>query len=83
MFKAGPILCVGHGMGAPSVSILLHELFKLLTYAEAADVIFMRMGTSGGLGLSPGSIVVSKAIINEFGEGTHTFVSSAHHCLIL
>lgn len=75
MFKAGPVLCVGHGMGAPSVSILLHELFKLLYYAEAKDVIFIRVGTSGGLGLSPGSIVVSKAVINEFGEASHTFVS--------
>ncbi|XP_028967847.1 uridine phosphorylase 1-like [Galendromus occidentalis] len=73
MFKAGPVLCVGHGMGAPSVSILLHELFKLLYYAEAKDVIFIRMGTSGGLGLPPGSIVVSKKVINEFGETSHPF----------
>jgi len=41
-------------MGAPSLSILLHELAKLLHHAKAKDVIFMRMGTCGGLGLEPG-----------------------------
>ena len=39
-----------HGMGVPSASILLHELFKLLHYAGAKDVTLFRMGTSGGLG---------------------------------
>ena len=39
-----------HGMGTPSASILLHEVFKLLHYAGAKDIILFRMGTSGGLG---------------------------------
>lgn len=73
MFKAGPVLCVNHGMGAPSVSILLHELFKLLHYAGCLQVTFIRMGTCGGLGVPPGTIVVSKEVINEFGEPNHTF----------
>ena len=34
-FKVGPVLTVNHGMGAPSTSILMHELFKLLHYAKA------------------------------------------------
>ena len=37
-------------MGIPSASILLHEVFKLLHYAGATDVVLFRMGTSGGLG---------------------------------
>ena len=41
-------------MGAPSLSILLHELAKLLHYAEATNFIFMRIGTCGSLGLEPG-----------------------------
>lgn len=40
-----------HGMGIPSVSILLHEVMKLLHHAKCSDVQFFRMGTSGGLGM--------------------------------
>ncbi len=39
-----------HGMGVPSISILLHELAKMLNHAGATDVRFIRLGTSGGLG---------------------------------
>ena len=37
-------------MGVPSISILLHELIKLLKYANARDPIIIRIGTSGGIG---------------------------------
>ena len=37
-------------MGEPSISIMLHELIKLLYHARAQDVTLIRMGTSGGLG---------------------------------
>lgn len=37
-------------MGVPSISILLHELIKLLQYANARDPIIIRIGTCGGLG---------------------------------
>ncbi|XP_065581072.1 uridine phosphorylase 2-like [Artemia franciscana] len=30
MFKVGPILSVNHGMGVPSIGILLHEIIKLM-----------------------------------------------------
>ena len=36
----------------PSVTILLHEILKLLYYAEAKDPIIFRLGTCGGLGES-------------------------------
>lgn len=40
-----------HGMGVPSMSVMLHEVFKLLTYAQCGkDVKFFRLGTSGGIG---------------------------------
>lgn len=39
-----------HGMGIPSISIMLHELIKLLHHARCRDVTIIRMGTSGGLG---------------------------------
>ena len=39
-----------HGIGTPSLIVILHEILKLLHYAEAQDVKFFRIGTSGGLG---------------------------------
>lgn len=37
-------------MGIPSISIMLHELIKLLHYAHCTDVTIIRIGTSGGIG---------------------------------
>lgn len=55
MYKVGPVISVNHGMGMPSMSILLHEVSKLLYFGKARkDVIFIRVGTSGGLGINPG-----------------------------
>lgn len=50
MYKVGPVLCVSHGMGTPSLSILLHELIKLIHYAGCVGVTFLRVGTCGGIG---------------------------------
>lgn len=64
MYKVGPLLSISHGMGAPSLSILLHEVFKLLHYARCQDVLVFRIGTSGGIGVPPGSVVVSTGAVN-------------------
>ena len=50
MYKVGPVISVNHGMGCPSMSILLNELIKRIHYAECKDVVFLRMGTCGGIG---------------------------------
>ncbi|XP_068425869.1 uridine phosphorylase 1 isoform X1 [Clinocottus analis] len=60
MYKVGPVLSVSHGMGIPSIAIMLHELIKLLHHAHCTDVTIVRIGTSGGIGLQPGTIVVTK-----------------------
>ncbi|XP_059194677.1 uridine phosphorylase 1 [Centropristis striata] len=60
MYKVGPVLSVSHGMGIPSIAIMLHELIKLLHYAHCTDVTIVRIGTSGGIGLEPGTVVVTK-----------------------
>ena len=39
-----------HGMGVPSITILLHEIIKLLKYSGAVDPVIIRLGTSGGVG---------------------------------
>lgn len=59
MFKVGPIISASHGIGMPSMRVLLHEMAKLMRYAGAHDVIFIRVGTSGGIGSDPGTIIVS------------------------
>jgi len=58
-FKVGPVLVSSHGMGQPSFSILLHEVTKLLHYAGAEDVTYFRLGSSGGIGVEPGTVVVT------------------------
>mmetsp|Transcript_9678 Transcript_9678/g.13573 ORF Transcript_9678/g.13573 Transcript_9678/m.13573 type:complete len:351 (-) Transcript_9678:27-1079(-) len=65
LYKVGPVISVNHGMGMPSMSILLHEITKLLFHAQATDVTFIRIGTSGGLGLPGGTVVVAKAAVDS------------------
>lgn len=64
MYKVGPILTVSHGMGISSFSIMMHELIKLLYYAKAVDVCLFRLGTSGGIGLEAGTVVVSSDTVD-------------------
>lgn len=40
----------------------------MLHYAEAQDVKFFRIGTSGGLGLEPGTVVITKTAVNALLE---------------
>uniref|UniRef100_A0A1I7ZZX9 PNP_UDP_1 domain-containing protein n=1 Tax=Steinernema glaseri TaxID=37863 RepID=A0A1I7ZZX9_9BILA len=68
MYKTGPVLWVNHGMGTPSLSIMLIEVIKLLNYSGASDVIFVRIGTSGGIGVNPGTVIVSSGVINGMLE---------------
>lgn len=64
MFKVGPVLSVSHGMGIPSIAIMLHELIKLLYHARCSGVTIIRIGTSGGIGLEPGSVVITRQAVD-------------------
>ncbi|CAG6015542.1 unnamed protein product [Menidia menidia] len=64
MYKVGPVLAVSHGMGIPSIAIMLHELIKLLHHANCTDVTIIRIGTSGGIGLEPGTVVLTKQSVD-------------------
>uniref|UniRef100_A0A7I5E9I9 PNP_UDP_1 domain-containing protein n=1 Tax=Haemonchus contortus TaxID=6289 RepID=A0A7I5E9I9_HAECO len=64
MYKTGPVLWINHGMGTPSLSIMLVEALKLLHHANAKDVKFIRLGTSGGVGVEPGTVVVTTNAMN-------------------
>lgn len=64
MFKVGPVLSISHGMGIPSVSIMLHEVIKLMYYAKVKDPIFFRLGTCGGIGVEGGNIVLTETAVD-------------------
>ncbi|XP_071326380.1 uridine phosphorylase 1-like [Trachinotus anak] len=65
MYKVGSVLSVSHGMGISSIAIMLHELIKLLHHARCTDVTIIRIGTSGGIGLEPGTVVVTKQPLDD------------------
>lgn len=75
MFKvdtpAGGVISINHHMGQPTHSILLHETTKLLHHAEADRRVkpfeYFRLGTSGGLGIEGGDIVVADKGLDPTG----------------
>ena len=65
LYKIGNVISMSHGMGMPSILIFLHEVTKLLEYAGCLDYIFLRIGTSGGIGIEPGTIVLTSEAVNS------------------
>ncbi|XP_029872384.1 LOW QUALITY PROTEIN: uridine phosphorylase 2 [Aquila chrysaetos chrysaetos] len=66
MYRAGPVLSISHGMGIPSISIMLQEeLIKLLHRAKCRDVTIIRIGTSGGLGIEARSVVITDVAVDS------------------
>jgi hypothetical protein len=53
-----------HGMGIPSIGILLHEVIKLMYHARVRDPVFFRIGTCGGIGLECGTVVISEEAVD-------------------
>lgn len=64
MYKVGPVISISHGMGIPSISILLHEMIKLMYHARAKDPIFIRLGTCGGVGVDGGTVIISEDVVD-------------------
>lgn len=64
LYKVGPVISLSHGIGMPSASIVLHEVTKLLRYAGSTDFKYIRIGTSGGVGVNPGDAVISTNVVN-------------------
>lgn len=74
IYKVGRVLVASHGMGGPSISILLNEIAKLLRYAQA-DARWIRLGTCGGVGLEGGTVAISEQSLNGALQPYHeTFV---------
>lgn len=74
VYKAGRVLSVSHGIGIPSLSIVFQEIIKLLHYAGCDDVTFFRLGTSGGIGLEGGTVVVSDKVVNGALQPEYTAI---------
>lgn len=59
------VLFASHGMGMPSASIAVQELMRMVHYLKRGDhdamseVFWARVGTSGGVGLRGGTVVVT------------------------
>lgn len=75
LYKEGPVLCASHGVGSSTFSVVLHELLKLVKYAKCIDPIFIRIGTCGGVGVKPGTVVVTKDAFNGYLRNEHEIVS--------
>lgn len=59
-YIVGPVLCLSHGIGMASLSIILHEVYKLLHYAGRLEqCTFLRSGTCGGVGAEPGTVAIT------------------------
>ncbi|CAB3401853.1 unnamed protein product [Caenorhabditis bovis] len=74
IYKTGPVCWINHGMGTPSLSIMLVETLKLMHHAKAKDVKFIRLGTSGGVGVEPGTVVVTTEAMNAELSDKHVQV---------
>ena len=61
----GGVLFCSHGMGMPSASIAVQEAMRLVYFLKRGDlaaldeIFWARVGTSGGVGLPGGTVVVS------------------------
>ncbi|KRF83442.1 uridine phosphorylase 1 isoform X1 [Drosophila virilis] len=73
MYKVGPVLCVSHGMGTPSISILMHEVIKLMYHAKCIDPIFIRIGTCGGIGVDGGTVIITEDALDGHLRNSHEF----------
>lgn len=71
MYKVGPVLSISHGMGVPSLGILLHEMIKLMYHAKCKDPIFIRIGTCGGIGVEGGTVVITDDAVDGLLRSTH------------
>ncbi|CAD7084498.1 unnamed protein product [Hermetia illucens] len=73
MYKVGPVLSISHGMGTPSVSILLHEIIKLMYHAKCKDPVFIRIGTCGGIGIEGGTVIITEEALDGHLRNSHEF----------
>lgn len=70
-------------MGVPSLTIMLTECIKLLHYANAFGYKIIRLGTSGGIGVEPGTVIIAKSAMNGLFEQKHMQYINGNTVIIL
>ncbi|CAN8066157.1 unnamed protein product [Agarophyton chilense] len=69
------VLIAAHGIGTGSIDVLLHEISLALGAAQASDWCFIRIGSCGGLGISPGTLVVThRPVAGDLNPSLRMFV---------
>lgn len=58
------VLVASHGIGLGSVDCLLQDVHHLLLASGAKGWVLLRLGSSGGLGVPPGTLVVTRTALN-------------------
>ena len=61
-YRVGNILSISHGMGAASMLTLLHDISKVMYFAGNRDIEYIRIGTSGGIGIEAGSVILTDTV---------------------
>jgi len=76
LFCIEHVLLFNHGMGSGSASIAFHEILKLLDYAGIPrdGFAFIRIGTCGGVGVTPGTICLTERVLTETLDENFPFV---------
>lgn len=66
VFRPTPrVLVASHGIGLGSIDCLLQDIYHMLLASGVTDWLFLRVGSSGGVGVPPGTIVVSRRALNS------------------
>lgn len=58
------VLIASHGIGLGSIDCLLNDIHNLLTVANTPSYALIRLGSSGGVGVAPGTLVVTRDALN-------------------
>ena len=79
LFKIGCILSCSHGMGLSSVCLFMNELFRIFNIAQNGDFELMRLGSSGGVGVEGGTLLVSTHCLDPISmKPEWTYFSCGH-----
>jgi uridine phosphorylase len=66
LYKVLNIIVCSHGMGGPSLSICVNELIQALKMSNnMKNVTFIRVGTSGGIGVPAGTVICTTEALDE------------------
>jgi len=63
--RVGKVAVCSHGMGLATIAICLDELTGMLREAGCEELSYIRIGSSGGIGVPGGALVVTTSCLSE------------------